>query len=232
VFSQLPGIKVVPFAKTPVTHIAHYATRKYIQGTDQFKDCCILAGVPPSIEFTLGWTPSCDPLVQQLRGAPLPVVFVGMPRAPMARTDGFGAELLTAKTVKAMQAVIDELRGLVYFVQIGTGEPLFGGLSGIDLDLAGKTTVSSLFDIATSCGSGFIGHPSFVLVMAEALNRPGLYVWSRAGLLSNSRYIRAITPAKVFHRKSSRAIIDDAKSGDIATAAATFYQQIRDGAVV
>jgi ADP-heptose:LPS heptosyltransferase len=123
----------------------------------------------------------------------------------MGRVDGFGAELLP--DCRVIQKAINEIRGRALVVQIGAGNPLFK-LEGIDIDLVGKTTIPELLDIA-SHADAFVGYPSFVVPLAEALNKPSLIVWSRRGLNARDPFISRITPAKILHKPSSRFVIDD-----------------------
>jgi hypothetical protein len=197
VFSQIP-VKVSPFRRDRINKLAHYSAKKYKLGTTQFQDCCHTAGVD-GIDLNLHWqqTTTVD--------LPKPYVCVQLPRSPMGRTDGFGADLLP--DCRRIQQAINLIRGRATVVQIGAGKSLFD-FDGIDIDLANKTTVTRMFDIATEAPA-FVGYVSFIVPLAEAVNKRALLVWSRKGLRGGHQYVRAITPAKVLHKPSSRWVIDN-----------------------
>ncbi len=135
-----------------------------------------------------------------------PVLVVQLPRSPMGRTDGFGAELLP--DCRVIQKLIDRARETHTVVQVGAGAALFK-FEGIDLDLANGTTVAEMLDVA-AVADRFLGYVSFLVPLAESFNKPALFVWSRAGLDTRQHlYVRQITPKKVLHKPSSRFVIDD-----------------------
>jgi hypothetical protein len=90
--------------------------------------------------------------------------------------------------------------------------------TGIDIDLANKTTVSDLFDVATKAVA-FLGYVSFIVPLAESLSKPALLVWSRRGLSAPHQFVRVITPQKVLHKPSSRFVWDDATEQELNEAA-------------
>ncbi len=130
----------------------------------------------------------------------------------MDRKDSFGAELLPdCRTIDRLIAMARE-RG-AFVVQIGAGRPLYR-LSGIDLDLANQTSVTDLLDIATEV-DGFLGYVSFIVPLAESLDKRALLVWSRRGLAAGHPYVRQITPQKVLEKATSRAVFDDATEAQL-----------------
>lgn len=215
VFRALAGkVSVVPFTRANVKYLAHYASRK-AQKTKQFEDCCINAGITEPVDLVLDWSPVNMALVERLRGVGKPVIYVQLPRAPMGRTDGFGREILP--DCRRIQAVIDRIGSRAYFVQVGKGKPLFD-FTGIDLDLANQTTVSDVIDIGYA-SDAFLGYCSYMVALAEALNKPELVVWSRKGLKAIDQYIARITPQKILQRESSRFVIDDCSDEQLCEAA-------------
>lgn len=209
-----PKATVAPFTRDGIHILAHYPTRKKIQVTTQFQDCCITAGISGDVELKLDWVPTNRALIDSLQTG-LPIVCVQLPRSPMGRTDGFGAELLPNCSV--IQKMIDKLKGRALVVQIGAGKPLYA-FRGIDIDLANKTSVTDLIDVST-VAAGFLGYPSFLIPLAESLAKPVMAVWSRLGLKSGQPYIQQITPAKLLHHSTSRYIVDDANDKSISEAA-------------
>jgi hypothetical protein len=206
VFSPLGKMaKVKPFSRTGVDILAHYASRKCRTDTTQFRDCCVNAGIKEQVELRLDWPEPHSELVVHLKSFGKPVVLVQLPRSPMGRTDGFGAEILP--DCRVIQRIIDQIKGRCLIVQVGAGECLYK-FKGIDVNLANKTTVKELLDVASIC-DGVLGYCSFILAAAESLNKPCLMVWSRKGLESKDLYIRQITPQKIIEHKTTKFIIDD-----------------------
>ncbi len=198
VFRDLP-VKVEPFRRNADIN-AHYTLRKGRPETDQFEDCCLQAGIREPVEFRLDWKATKS----LIDGLPKPVVCVLIYRLPMDRADGFAADLLP--DFRQMQRMIDALKGRATIVQIGSGKPL-KHYEGIDLDLANKTSVSELLDVASKA-DGFLGYCSFLVPLAESLDKPALFLWSSKGVVSRTPYIRQITPKKILHKESSLYVFD------------------------
>lgn len=193
-------VEIEGFRRTNIQVLAHYSIRKRFPDTTQFQDCCITAGIQEPVELKLDWTVRNRALVDSLQK---PFVCVQLPRNPMGRTDGFGKELLP--DCRKIQVAIDAVKSKV--VQIGSGEPLYR-FTGIDVDLAGKTSVSDMLDVA-SAASGFIGYPSFILPLAESFGKPVMVVFARRGLNSRTPYVAQITPKKLLHGPASKYVVDD-----------------------
>lgn len=201
------GSKVVPFRRNNIDVLAHYSLRKKFTHTDQFEDCCIQAGIKELVELKLDWTVTDSELVDRLRQRGKPIVCVQLPRNPMNRQDGFGAELLP--DCGAIQRAIDSIQGRATIVQVGGGKSLYD-FRGIDIDLANKTNLKQLIDVA-SVADSFLGYCSFLVPLAEGFDKPALFVWSRRGLSAKHPYIRQITPKKILHKDSSLHVFDDQK---------------------
>lgn len=201
VFSQIP-VQVTPFTRLNVDRVAHYTMRKGKPGTSQFEDCCIQAGIREPVDLRLDWKPMTDTGEQLKEGRP--IVVVALPRNPMGRTDGFGAEVLP--DCRKIQQVIDRLQDWATIVQIGKGEPLFK-FRGIDVDLANQTTICEMLDVA-AVARAFLGYCSFLVPLAESFKKPGLFVWSRK-IRKAHPFVRQMTPEKVLHSKTSRFMWDD-----------------------
>lgn len=200
------AVEVAPFSRQGVSITAHYSMRKSQKGTTQFEDCCRAAGIVEPVEMKLDWPAPSGRLVDEVRAPGKPIVCVQMARNPMGRTDGFGRELLP--DCNAIQRVIDALRAVATIVQIGAGTPLFR-FSGVDVDLGNRTTVRELIDVA-AIADGFLGYCSFLLPLAESLDKPALLVWSSKGLKSGNPWVAQVTPGKLLHKRTSTWIRDDA----------------------
>lgn len=214
-------VKVSPFRRDHIDRLAHYAQRK-AQPTDQFRDCCIQAGILEPVELRLDWQRTgslAGEVIAAAGGRPL--VLVQLPRFPMDRRDGYGIELLP--DCRVIQRAIDLIGRRAFTVQVGSGAPLYR-FGGLDLDLAGGTTVADLLDLA-SAAAGFLGYVSYFVPLAESFSRPAMFVWSRRGLQSKTDYIRTITPQKILHRGSSRWVMDDCAEATLAEAVNAFCDE-------
>jgi hypothetical protein len=221
VFSQL-DVPTTPLVKAHGKIIGHYTARKSVSGTSQFKDCCIRAGINEPVEMVLDWKAVNLTLINQLKRFGKPILLVAMPRSPMGRNDGFADELMPLHDV--YRAVLDMLKGHFLIVQVGSGKSLFP-LHCIDVNLANKTSVSDLIDVAT-VALGVFGYCSFMIPLAESLNKPGLFLWSRRGLQSKNPFINTIRPEKVLHKASSMHVIDDWDMERISETADDFLRQV------
>lgn len=213
--AKRPRVAITNFRRDRIDLVAHYSARRQIARTDQFTDCCLSAGIADPVEFRLEWPYSSmrreaalrtsSPILDSLPRDGRPIVLVQMPRPPFGRSDGYGLKLLPKWHV--MQALIDRLSPRAFLVQIGKGDAIHP-LRGIDLDLANRTSVVDLMDIAVRA-DGFLGYCSNIIPMAEAQSKPLLALWSSAGLASPDPVIRAIAPAKILHRAQSHWLNDD-----------------------
>jgi len=214
VFSQLGDrVETTPFERR-ADIVAHYAVRKGIEGTTQFQDCCIAAGIREPVALHLDWRITDQALIDRVCAGGRPVLVVQLPRVPMGRTDGFGASLLP--DCAAIQRVIDAARSTHTVVQIGAGRPLFR-FSGIDISLANETTVAQMIDVV-SIAHRCLGYCSFLVPLAESFDKPALFVWSERGLHDGHLYVRRITPAKVLHKATSRHVMDTASEAELMRA--------------
>lgn len=198
------AVTIAPFTRIGIDYLAHYSLRKPRTDTRQFQDCCIQAGIEGPVELKLDWTPTSS-IADRLKEDGRPIVCVQLPRSPMGRTDGFGKEILP--DCRVIQKMIDAIKGRALVVQIGAGTPLFN-FTGIDIDLANKTTVCELIDVAMAA-DWFLGYCSFVVPLAESLGKPALIVWSSLGLRAAHPYVRQITPQKILELPSSKFVMDD-----------------------
>lgn len=214
------AVRIAPFRRQGINYLAHYSARKQFAHTDQFEDCCIAAGITDPVDLRLDWTLEDRELADRLRAPGKPVILVQLPRAPMGRTDGFGAELLP--DCRRIQDAINIIGNAATVVQVGHGAPLFR-FSGIDIDLTDRTTVPQLLDVA-SIADGFLGYVSFFVPLAESFGKPGLFVWSRRGLKGTHPYIQSITPDKILHRATSRSVFDDCSGIEMEQAVETLLE--------
>lgn len=216
------GATVVPFDRFNIQILAHYTGGKRRPGTTQWEDVCLSAGVG-ELPLRFDWTVRNTALIERLRtqaaGRPLVIVHGG--RVPMARTDGFGRELLPER--EAFDAALAAISNC-FLVQVGKADQVYP--LKVDLSLNGSTSVSDLLDLGSSCDA-IVGQCSFVIPLAEAFDKPLLIVWAAEGMSpTHHYYISSITPEKVLSKPSSKFVVDDWPTEKIREVARAFHRQI------
>jgi hypothetical protein len=213
------GVKVEPFTRNGTNVLAHYTSRKDRTDTTQWEDVAINAGAP-GLPLSFRWEIQRPDLVRDLKAMAKgkPIIMVNGGRPPMGRVDGYGYEMLPRR--EAFDAVLAALEGC-FTVEVGKGAELYPLTA--DVDLADRTSPADLLDIA-SISAGLIGQCSFMIPLAEALDKPLLVVWAAKGLESKTLYVRQCTPQKILSKPSSRFVMDDWCDSQIREAAGAFRQ--------
>lgn len=217
------GCRVEPFRRERVDIVAHYVTGKSNQSTNQWQDVCLAAGVAHPIPFAFDWMVESRRLVDGVRerAAGRSVVIVQGGRTPMARTDGFGKELLPDR--QAFEATLEPLRADCYLVAVGKAEPIYR--LPVDEDLTGRTSVADLLDLFKTC-DGAVAQVGFAVPMAEVFDRPLLVVWAASGVTSREPYVRQITPSKILAKPTSIFVMDDWEHSRIQHHARRFVRSL------
>lgn len=223
VFAGVEGVQLVePFRRINSDIVAHYAGGKGNPKTTQFTDMCGCAGIHTVPELRLPWREGPMPAAMSALGAPY--ICVMLPRAPMNRVDGFGAELMPKPSV--LCRALDRINRNHAIVQVGSGKPMFD-LGPFAADMANKTTVQEMVDIVRGA-AGFFGYPSFMIPLAESFRKPVFCVWSSAGLKSRTEFIRQITPAKLLHHVADDFhVVDDWTTEKIQETADEFLRRLQ-----
>ena len=197
------SVTVEPFRRDRVTMVAHYTHGKNDPTTDIWTDVCRHAGFNTPLSFQ--WAPRNGALLKRIRQAAdgRPVLLVHGGREPMGRRDKFGIELLPLEgAFNSTIAALDDC----YRVRIGRGDQLYPVTC--DLDLTNQTSVADVIDIAWA-SAGVVSMCGFPVPLAEALDKPALFIWSSRGLLSANQFIKTVTPAKILSKVSSSFVVDD-----------------------
>lgn len=196
------GAEVKPFTRTDGNVIAHYVHGKGNPDTTQWQDVCRSArvNVPLRFDWTVRNVELVERLKEQASGRPIIIVHGG--RAPMARTDGFGMELLPQQG--AFKAALEALRDC-FVIQVGKAEQIY--VLPCDIDLNGSTSVSDLLDVAKVC-DGIVAQCSFAIPLAEVFDKPLLAIWSARAARSQTTFIQQTTPRKVLSSPRDSYVID------------------------
>ena len=201
------GCAISGFRRQDIDVLAHYYNRRG-ERTTQWEDVCINARVPTTTSLEISWKPKGS-IGEDLRtlAEDRPLVVVSSPRAPFARTDGFGRELLPLPSV--FRRTFEELKARAFVVQVGIGKVKYK-LGTPDVDCINHTTPDDLLDILHEADL-IVGQPSYIIPVAESFSKRALTIWSRRASESNEIVIRQITPEKIIHKKDLvSAIYDDA----------------------
>ena len=211
------GARVERFERVGCNVVAHYTHGKARTDTNQWQDVCTLAGVG-DLALSFKWTIQRTELVRDLKAMARgkPIIMVNGGRAPMGRHDGFAQEMLPRRA--AFDQVLAALEGC-FTVEVGKGAELYPLIA--DVDLADRTSVADLLDIAT-ISAGLVGQCSFMIPLAEAFDKPLLCVWAAKGLTSATEFIRLCTPQKILSKPTSRWVMDDWSEAKIQEAAVAF----------
>lgn len=212
------GAEVEPFTREGNVRVAHYTETMGDQSRTQFASMLLRAGLEGHVPLRITWSLQNGALIERIKAqaAGRPLILVHGGRAPMERTDGFGDDLIPRR--KAFDCALSALDHC-YRVRIGKAPHLYP--LQVDLDLNGSTSVADLLDLASVC-DGVVAQCSFAVPLAEVFDKPLLAIWARAGLQSQTTYLRAITPGKVLHNARSRWVVDDSPDEVIEEAARAF----------
>jgi hypothetical protein len=213
------GARVERFTRDGCNVVAHYTHGKANPETNQWQDVCALAGTP-GLALSFEWKIQRPDLVRDLKAmaSGKPIIMINGGRAPMGRHDGYGFDMLPRR--EAFDVVLAALADC-FTVEVGKGAELYP-LSA-DVDLADRTSVADLLDIA-SISAGLVGQCSFMIPLAEALGKPLLCVWAAKGLTSKTEFIRQCTPQKILSKPTSRFVMDDWPADQIPEVARAFHR--------
>ncbi|MBI3150073.1 MAG: hypothetical protein HYZ17_16335 [Betaproteobacteria bacterium] len=213
------GAKVEPFTRNNTNVLAHYTAGKARAGTNQWQDICHSARVG-DLPLSFKWEIQRPELVRDLKAMARgkPIIMINGGRHPMGRKDGFGDEMLPRRA--AFDAALAAL-GDCFTIEVGQGAELYPLTA--DVDLADRTSVADLLDIA-AIASGLVGQCSFMIPLAEAFDKPLLCVWAAKGLISKTEFIRLCTPQKILSKPSSCYVMDDWPAERIQETARAFYR--------
>jgi hypothetical protein len=193
-------LSFVKHSKDMAQYKISYCGNKYKLGTSQFQDVCLAAGVPTHTDFTIDWKIRNTELINNIRklsSNKKKVCFISAPFKPFGRVDEFGKELTI--NYKRMDDLIARNKDDYFFIQVCKNIPEYQ-LNNIDLNLAGKTSISDVLDIMSISdrSMGQIGH---ILPLSEVFDTKCLLFFSRKGLQCENRFISSIKYEKVVHKK-------------------------------
>lgn len=190
-----------------------YCGMKYTPGTSQFQDSVLSARINEKLDLKIEWQIQNGRLTEDIkkRAENKKICILAEPYEPFGRLDCWGA-LLRIKP-EVMQTIVNTFRDKVYFIATGNRFVLHH-TKHVQHDLVEKTTVSDLMDLLSICDFGLsqIGN---LLPMCEALGKKNFLVFAKAAMVSENKFIKAITPEKTVHYKELNCSITDDMSEEI-----------------
>lgn len=162
---------------------------------DQYSMMCAQVGLPEPAPLRLGWTVRNRALVDRIArmAGERKILLFQPPKA----ANGPEQEMLRPRE-SAFNAALARHDG--YFkVRVGCSKYLQPSAAPCDLDLLDQTSVSDLLDLATVADL-FFGDSCALLVMADALEKPSVYVMTRRSLKSAQQRVCNQTGDRLFHR--------------------------------
>lgn len=210
-------VAVLPFQRVRVDVVAHYVGGKRNPTTTQWQDVCSTANI--FTPLSISWSVRNHTLLRGLRAqaGSRPLVLVHGGRRPMARTDGFGMELMPK--AEAFEAVLSALRETCFLVQIGKAEQLYPVRSHVNLN--GSTSISDIMDLGRGCDA-VVAQCSFAVPLAEAFGKPLLAVWGAGVYNSREPFVRSTTPHKVLSCPTDSFVLDDMELLSLRAASAAW----------
>jgi len=177
-----------------------------LERQDQFTRACLQVGIREPVALRLDWKVRNPALVERIKaqagGRPILVY------QPNKKANNPEQALLRPRS-EAFNAHLAAQREC-FRVKVGTHHALDRDEGApCDLDLFDRTSVSDVIDIATAADR-FFGETCWLLVAAEALDKPFTCMFSRRGLASPRRRVCNVTPALVFHKPHlTTAVFDE-----------------------
>lgn len=208
VFSDLP-VTVKPLSSATGDEDWHHAKPclhcRIITDVDQFAMACRQAGITEPVELRMNWRVKNTDLVARIkREAAGRKVFVYQPLKKASNVNQDLARPQWGAFRKVVEKHADHFR-----VRLGHPAHLDDTPAPCELDLFGKTSVTDAFDIAT-IADVFFGEPCYLFILAQAMNKPSISMFSGRGADSGRHRIVNFSPERLFHKRHlTSAIYDD-----------------------
>lgn len=204
VFDGLPvEIRDQKEAGEDVRTMGAYASFGPVQH-DNFTIACRQVGIWSSIQLKLDWKVRNPELLERIahQAAGRKILIY----QPLKRSRNLEQQLLTPRA----EVFRRHISGYTDHFRIKLGHPPYveddPGLP-CELDMFGKGFIFDTFDVC-SIGDLFVSQPSFINVMAEALDRRFVVMFARAGLESDL-WVKFVTPDREIHKKHLGKVVYD-----------------------
>lgn len=177
-------------------HVAPCVCRiEHVQALDYFTNACQRAGVPDA-PLAMGWGVTNRGLVADIRRrAAGRTILVYQPVKRAHSPD----QALVRPRREAFNARVADM-GDCYRIKIGN--PAFvpdDPDAACELDLFGRTTVAEAFDVVSAADRVF-SEPCFLVLAAQAMDKPTVCMFSRRALASGNHRVSNIRPRRIFNK--------------------------------
>lgn len=165
-----------------------------VQPESIFAMACRQAGIQEPVELKMNWkVRNPDVLAKIRRRAGDRQILMYQ---PPKRETGTQQDLSRPDSA----AFTDYLRTRnAYRIKVGSASVQEIPAAPCELDLFGKTSIHDVFDLGTIADS-FFGEPSYIGIMAQAMNKPHTCMFSSRAAWANDSRIRNMTPQRFFHK--------------------------------
>lgn len=172
---------------------------------DQFTLTCLQSGIVEPVALRLDWPVSNHKLLADVksRAGNRPIFIYQPPK--LANNEK--QEHLCPR-IEPYSAYV-AAKADCFRIRVGCPEFVQDRKLPCELDLFGKTSVRDVLDLCT-IGDLFFSGPSYLLIAAEAMDKPFTCMFSRRGLASGFARVRNVTPERVFHKRHlATSVYDD-----------------------
>lgn len=161
---------------------------------DKFTLACLQAGLDEPIPLRMDWKPLNNALLESIRAkaAGRPIFLYQPPKI-----SGSDEQRDQEPSEGDFCRVVDENAGR-FRIKVGHAKYV-REYGGSELDLFGKLSVTDALDVCTIADL-FFSTPSYLGIMAEALDRPHVCMFTRRAQVSPWVRTRSLTPLRFFHK--------------------------------
>lgn len=208
IFSDLP-VTVKPYSAATGDEDWHHAKPclhcRIVTDMDSFSMACQQAGISEPVELRVDWkvrNPAIVARVKREAGARKILVY-----QPLKKAVNQNQELARPQ----QDAFLNALDARADYFRVKLGHPNLDNAGACELDLFGKTSVTDAIDIATAADL-FFGEPCYLFILAQALKKPSVVMFSGRGADSGRHRITNFSPARLFPKPDlTTAIYDDGR---------------------
>lgn len=199
VFADLP-VTVKPLEAITGEEDMHYAVyclscrNPCVKPLDLFSRAALRAGLDEVPAFRMGWKVKNRALVERVKGEANGRPVLLFQPLKVAKND----EQRMLRPDKAAFRSLIKSHSKHFRVKVGSPKHCDNEEIPCELDLFGKTSVSDVFDLGIHADL-IVGEPCFLTVMAEAMDKPFVCMFSRVGVESPRIRVNSINP-KMFNK--------------------------------
>lgn len=203
-FSDLPVAISPATADEDMHHAKPCLHCRIITDMDAFSMACQQAGITEPVELRVDWAVRNTRLVDEVKQAARErkILVYQPPKKPCNEN-----QALTSPKREAFVRCLEEFDGF----RVKLGHSNLDNCGPADLDLFGKTSVTDAIDVCTAADL-FFGEPCYLFILAQALNKPSVSMFSGRAADSGRHRLVNFSPKRLFHKRElTSAIYDDGR---------------------